>query len=355
MKVAVCGGGLFGATAAAFAARAGHDVHLFEAKPRLIGGATSACYYRLHRGYHYPRSPETGLESLAAEASFRAEYGECVIDGGRQFYAIPDEAKVTPVGFMKFMHRLRLPFEVVRNSDLVKNAWVCRVQEPRIDAMWLAVLARRHVEEAGVTVHLDTEVTDDLAAYDQVIVAAYAGTNRVLAALGLPPTEYKFQVVEKPIARLGPEFASTSVVVMDSCCVDPHQATDGHALGHVSETIHAENVGTAPFIPEYVRPFIERGIIRNWEDPEHISEVSRIQRVVDSIADYIPVRSVEYRGSMYSVRAVLAGQEATDARPSLVTRPNDRVIRIFSGKLGTAVEAAKQAVAEVHKTEMVAA
>jgi hypothetical protein len=351
VKIAVCGGGLFGATAAAFAARAGHEVHLFEAKARLIGGATSACYYRLHRGYHYPRSPETGLESLAAEASFREEYGECVLDGGHQFYAIPDEAKVTPVEFMKFMYRLRLPFEVERNSDLVENAWVCRVQEPRIDAMWLAVLARRHVEEAGVHVHLGTAVTDELADFDQVIVAAYAGTNRVLAALGLPQTEYKFQVVEKPIARLGPKFTATSVVVMDSCCVDPHQATDAHALGHVSETIHSENVGTEPVIPDNLRPLIECGVIRHWDG----FDVSRIERVIDAIGFYIPAaRRVEYTGSMYTVRAVLAGQEATDARPSLVTRLNDRVIRIFSGKLGTAVEAAKQAVTMVEQQKAAA-
>lgn len=351
MKIAVCGGGLFGATAAALAARAGHDVHLFEAKPRLMGGATSACYYRLHRGYHYPRSPETGLESLAAEASFREEYGECVIDGGRQFYAIPPNAKVTPVGFMKFMHRLRLPFDVAADCGLVEHCKVFRVGEPRIDAMMLAILARRHVEESGVTVHLGTEVTDELAGFDQVVVAAYAGTNRVLRALGLPPSEYKFQVVEKPIAALDPELTATSIVVMDVGCIDPHQATDAHALGHVSETIHAENVGTDPEIPEHLRPLIERGVIRHWDG----FDVSRIQRTIDSLGMYVPaVHHVEYRGSMYCVRAVLAGQEATDARPSLVTRLNDRVIRIFSGKLGTAVEAAKQVVAMVERQRAVA-
>jgi hypothetical protein len=355
MRVAVVGGGLFGCTAAAFAARAGHEVHLLEARGRLMGGATSACYYRLHRGYHYPRSPETGLESLAAEASFREEYGECVVDGGRQFYAIPPDAKVTPVEFLKFMHRMRLPFDAADDCGLVEGCKVYRVGEPRIDAMMLAVLARRHAMEAGVHVHLGSEVTDALTGFDQVIVAAYAGTNRALKALGLPPTEYKFQVVEKPIARLGPDFVGASVVVMDVCCVDPHQATDAHALGHVSETIHAENVGTEPEIPEHIRPHLECGVIRHWEAPSHVTEVSRIQGVVESIGAYIPAaRSVEYTGSMYSVRAVLAGQEATDARPSLVTRLDDRVIRIFSGKLGTAVEAAKRTVAMLEQ-QMVAA
>ena len=54
MRIAVIGGGLFGSTAAIYAARAGHDVHLFEAKPSLMLGATAGTYARLHRGYHYP-------------------------------------------------------------------------------------------------------------------------------------------------------------------------------------------------------------------------------------------------------------------------------------------------------------
>jgi hypothetical protein len=48
---------------------------------------------------------------------------------------------------------------------------------------------------------------------------------------------------------------------------------------------------------------------------------------------------------MFTVRAVLAGQEATDARPTLVGQVDDKVIRIFSGKLGTAVAAAREAAA----------
>ena len=73
MKIAVVGGGLFGCTAAIYAARAGHEVHLLEAKRDLMRGATAGTFARGHRGYHYPRSPETGRESRRAEKSFRAE------------------------------------------------------------------------------------------------------------------------------------------------------------------------------------------------------------------------------------------------------------------------------------------
>lgn len=340
MKVAVVGGGLFGCTAAVYAARAGHEVHLFEAKPKLMQGATSACYYRLHRGYHYPRSDATGLESLAAEASFREEYGESVIEGGAQFYAIPDGAKVSGPEFVRFMNRMGLPHRQCSHR-LIEAPWVFSVAEPRIDPFMLAVLAMRRVREAGVAVHLNTAVEDALPLFDRVVVAAYAGLNGVMRAMRLPPEEYKFQVVEKPIVRLSTEFANTSILVMDECCIDPHQFTDYHALGHVSDTIHAENVGFEAKVPTHVRSLIESGTIRHHSG----FACSHVRETLMSIAEYVPaVRGAVYMGSQYAVRAVLPHQEETDARPTLVRQLNDRVIQIFSGKLGTAVTAARQAV-----------
>lgn len=343
MKVAVVGGGLFGCTAATHLARAGHDVTLIEAKPRLMSGATSACYYRLHRGYHYPRSPETGHESLAAEALFRAEYGRAVIDGGTQLYAIPKNSKVSGPQFEKFMDSMGLPYLPV-HSDLVRNCEVFEVSEPRLDAAMLSHLVGDRVEEAHVTVKTGrSDLSGIRQEFDQIIVAAYAGTNDVLQQIGCEPQTYRYQVVEKPIVRLPDDFKNTSIVVMDQCCIDPHQFGEWHALGHVRATIHSQNVGTEAWVSDTIAPFIERGVVRHYETD--VWEHSRIRETAHMIADYVPAVFCEYIGSMFTVRAVLDGQERTDARPTLVDRLDDQVVRIFSGKLGTAVTAARDVVA----------
>jgi hypothetical protein len=322
-----------------------------------MGGATSACYYRLHRGYHYPRSPETGKESLDAETSFRAEYGEAVIDGGTQLYAIAREgSKVTVGDFERFMDDMSLPFCLATGEPDISADWAYCVVEPRIDAMMLARLAVNKVHEAGVTVHLGSRHTDWLRdSFDKIIVAAYAGTNDALEQLGCDQQQYRFQVVEKPLVRLPEEFRNTSIVVMDHCCIDPHQWSDLHALGHVSTTIHSQNTGSEALVPDHLQPLIERGVIPHYEG--NLSEVSRVRETVAMIGEHVPgVRGCEYVGSMFTVRAVLADQEATDARPTLVERLNDKVVRIFSGKLGTAVDAAHQAVALIsHEQNQVAA
>jgi hypothetical protein len=44
---------------------------------------------------------------------------------------------------------------------------------------------------------------------------------------------------------------------------------------------------------------------------------------------------------MYTVRAVLPYRDDTDERPTLVTQVDDRLIKIFSGKIPNCVEAAR--------------
>jgi hypothetical protein len=336
VKIAVIGGGLFGSTAAIYAARAGHDVTLFEAKADLMCGATAATFARLHRGYHYPRSPETGRESVVAEASFRAEYGEAVIDGGRQAYIVADGGHITPDGYRIFLESEGLEF--------FQDGARFDVVEPRINLAKLAASVRRKVTESGVTLRLAHRLNRGQcwnlrSTFDRIIVATYARLNDLNSKLGCDITEYKFQVVERPVVKLPDAFRGQSIVVIDGPfgCIDPLDQTGYHILGHVVKTIHAENVGYGADIPSHLAHLLDRGVITNCAP-------SRFREVADDLARYVPgVEKAEHIGSTFTVRAVLARQEATDARPTLVERMNGQIIRVFSGKLGTAVKAAEEA------------
>ena len=175
--------------------------------------------------------------------------------------------------------------------------------------------------------------------FDHIVVATYSGLNDVLVRLGLERTRYRFQVAEKLIALLPPAFAGTSIVVIDGPfgCADPLDDTPLHVLGHVVETVHPANTALAPDVPEHLAPLIDAGLIRN-------PPFTRFPRVVEDLARYIPgTEAAVHVGSMFTIRAVLAHQEATDTRPTLVERLDHQVIRVFSGKLGTAVAAAERA------------
>jgi hypothetical protein len=345
MRIAMCGGGLFGATAAIYAARAGHDVHLFESRDALMLGASVTNSGRSHRGYHYPRSASTGYESRRAERSFRAEYGDAVIDGGRQLYIVPPiDNHVTVRQFAEFLDTEGLPFS--------EDNGVFTVEEPRVNLEVLASLVKRKVADAGVKVHLrqraDARMRDR---FDKIVVATYSSLNDVLVELGCQPAQYRYQVVEKPIVRLSREFKDTSVVVLDGPfgCIDPYDDTEYHALGHVTLTIHAQNTGHRAIVPPHLAPLVNEGFIPN-------APFSRWRNVAADLCQYIPgLHVTEYLGSSFVTRAVLAHKESTDERPTLVNQINRQISTIFSGKLGTCVVAAQSVCDSIRSTEKEAA
>ena len=85
-KIAIIGGGVFGCTIAWILAKNNHLVDLYEKKEDIFMAASGINQYRLHRGYHYPRSKETILTCLEGEKEFRKVYGDCVIDEPHKHY-----------------------------------------------------------------------------------------------------------------------------------------------------------------------------------------------------------------------------------------------------------------------------
>lgn len=342
MRVCVAGGGLFGCTAAVHLARAGHDVHLYEPN-EVMGAASAVNQARTHEGFHYPRSAATVAECQAALTSFRAEYGDAIIDGGRHYYAIAKEgSKVSGLEYVAFCMRHGLSFvdasPTMINADAVNV--VLSVDEARLDLQRLRAIVAQRLQESGVTVHLKSATRSLRSKFDAIVVAAYASTNAVAFDLGARVEPFQFEVVEKPLLRMPSKFRGIGIVVMDGefCCLDPYGNTDLHVMGHVKHAIHHANVGLRPAIPRQLRGYLNCGLVVN---PAH----TRVQDFIEAGVKFIPgLRDAEFVGSMWTVRAVLPGRDADDGRPTLVELIGDNIIRIFSGKLGCATVAAQQVV-----------
>lgn len=342
MKIAVVGGGLFGCTAAIELARVGHSVELFEAGPALLAGASLANQYRLHEGYHYPRSPETGAQCRLGNASFIAEYPEAIIQGARQYYAIARTgSKITADQYETFLKAEGLPYQCVSTPliDPRSVEAVFLVDERRIDIDVLGCLILERLAHYGVRTHLNCPAWPGMRRnYEHIVVACYSGNNTVMEVLGLPKMTMQYEVCEKPVLRLPNAFQHSGVVVMDGpfCSVDPYAMSDFHVLGHVVHAIHSDHVGIGPKVPAALADHLNRGIME-------FPQISNAGRMIDAASQFLPgMKHASHIGSMFSVRAVLPNKDATDERPTLVDEMDHQVIRIFSGKLGTAVEAARQ-------------
>ncbi len=343
MKIAVVGAGIFGATVAIKLARAGHKVDLYEKEGEILSAASGINQYRLHRGYHYPRSKATALSSKYSENAFRQEYGEAVIDSDEHYYSIAKNgSKVTGEEFLSFCKECELEHEKVDLNDHLHPEHVdltIKGVESIINPFKLRELAKAKLKETGVNLILNTLfLPAQIAGYDFAINCAYANANFILEAYTEAKRDYQFEVCEKPVLKLPAKYAGKSIVIMDGpfFCIDPYGDTGLHVMGNVVHAIHATNVGEFPIVPEEIKPLLNKGIIEN-------PPVTNIKYFLEMAEKFMPdLKASQYQGSMFTIRTVLPNVDKTDERPTLVSKIGDKIINVFSGKIGNCVEAAEE-------------
>ncbi len=338
MRVAVIGGGIFGTTAAIALAESGHEVHLYEKNSGLFQAASGINQYRLHGGYHYPRAPETVKECQEGLASFRKVYGKAITSTKERYYAIAARgSKVSPAKYIKFLDKHGLKHKV--EKPITKSlALLLRVEEECVDPIGLRNIAFIKLAQVGVECHYNTRANSTMRdQFDQIVFAGYASTNELAIEFDCAVEPLQFEVCEKPVIKLSDNYRQFSLVVMDGpfCSLDPMGSTGCHVMGHVEHAIHKRSFGLEPDIDFDLEGDLNGGIVRN---PKR----SKYKQMIKSSKRFMPfLEEAKYQGSMFVIRTVLPDRDKTDERPTLVDRLDDQVVRIFSGKIGTAVLAAR--------------
>jgi hypothetical protein len=345
MTIAIIGAGIFGATIAIKLADNGFEVDLIEKENDILQAASGINQYRLHRGYHYPRSKETGISSRESFSLFREYYKEAVIDKNQHYYCVPKKnSKVSGENFLQFCDESGLEYQRsaldILNEDLFDV--IIEGKESLIDPIKLREVIYQKIKERKINLMLGRKATpEDIDDYDVVVNCTYANLNAILEKYPDAKREYQFEVCEKPVLKLPPRFKNISAVIMDGpfFCIDPYGDTDLHVMGSVVHAIHFVNEGFFPKVPDQLRSLINQGIVKN---PLH----SKINNFLESASYFMPeIKRAEHIGSMYTVRTVLPGVHHTDERPTIVTKVNDKVINVFSGKIGNCVKAAEEVLA----------
>ncbi|MEH1128488.1 NAD(P)/FAD-dependent oxidoreductase, partial [Micromonospora sp. CPCC 206061] len=338
--VTVVGGGLFGVTAACALARAGCQVTLVERASGLLRGASGVNQYRLHRGFHYPRSPETVAACLAAEESFRRTFHDAVIDDHAHYYAVARAgSRLSAADYLAALSRMGLTWRIERPPVVRAETVACciRVDEAAVDLTRLRRTCARLLCEAGVQVRTGTVFRwCDLPPGETVVLATYAANNQLLRAAGLPATPYRYQLAELLSVKLPPTYDGISCLVMDGDfpSLDPCGRTGHHVVGHVTEMHHVEETRmVCTFEAEAARRRSSAATWRRW--------------LATGTEFYAGLDGARLLGSQLVVRTTLAGVSATDARPTLVKQHDERVFTVFSGKLTTCTTAAQTVTALV--------
>ncbi|MBI2523109.1 FAD-binding oxidoreductase [Candidatus Woesearchaeota archaeon] len=345
MKIAVVGGGIFGVSVAWLLAKNNYSVDLYEKERDILLAASGINQYRLHRGYHYPRSKETALLSIEGEKSFRREYNKALFgDKLEHYYSIAKRNSfVTADQCLKFWDSCNLKYEKV-NLDLINKEKVevnVKVEEDIFDPEALRKICWDKLKMYKVNVMLNTKAKEsDLENYDLTIIATYSLNNSLLHNYPYAQREYQFELCEKPVLKLPEKFNNKSFVVIDGpfMCIAPFGRSGMFVMGHVVHALHHISVGKLPEVPQEYRGLMNKGVVKN-------PTITNIEKFIESGSEFFPdLKFAEHVGSMFTVRTVPPYREYDDARPTFVEKVSEKVVSVFSGKIGTCIDVAEQVI-----------
>jgi len=340
VNIDVVGGGIFGVTCAWMLSKNGYYVRLYEKNSDIINSASAINQYRLHRGYHYPRSDETALLSKVGEKSFLEYYGDSIIEEVENHYCIAKkDSKITKNQFLRFMNRIDLEYNEIQ-TDLVNNDTIdlcVKVKELLFDSNKLRKICKDLLGMYSVKVFTNSNYSYNNNK-NLVVNCTYANKNY----LTIKKRDLQFELCEKPVIKLPKKFRKKSFVIMDGpfMCIDPYGDTDYHVMGNVVHAIHSSNVSEFPDIPAEYNSLLNKGVVE-------CDNLTKIDKFIETFKFFFNSADIEHIGSMFTIRTVLPNRDYDDARPTFYER-NNGVIDVLSGKIGTCVDLAQKIVDDIN-------
>jgi glycine/D-amino acid oxidase-like deaminating enzyme len=348
----VIGGGFFGCSVATYVRRRMNRVLLVEREQELFSQASYSNQARIHNGYHYPRSLQTGYRSRVNFPVFIKDFPDCVVKDFTQLYCIAQPlGKVTPRQFEKFCNIIGAPWkpaaaEYTRlfNRRLVSSVY--EVCEYAFNSNLLRDTLRHHLERDEVEIRLGTGVlavdcrpessvlqlsSGDEVHTDYLFNCTYAGLRHIPGLEDHCRTPLKQEITEMALIEPPAELAHVGVTVMCGpyFSMMPFPPRSLHTLSHVRYTPHSSWIDNGANPDGMAAP-----------DPYQVLAANRgrsqAQHMLRDAARYLPVlRSAKIRDSLFAVKTLLVRNELDDGRPILVERSPTRpkVYSIMGGKL----------------------
>ena len=220
MNVLIVGAGLFGCSIGEELAKHGIDVTIIDREKEFMQRASKCNHNRMHLGFHYPRSSRTAVQSTNGLLSFMMAYGDAVVNGFPNYYAVAKEnSKVEADRFRDFCDEVGLfyveemPDKAYINHDFISTSFKCN--EPIFDFALLQGIVRKKVNKySNIKLNFETPFSPSMIDdYDYIVNASYEGINVIHEYLGVEPISLKLQDVVIPILEL--DIPRIGLTIMD--------------------------------------------------------------------------------------------------------------------------------------------
>jgi hypothetical protein len=330
-NIAVVGAGIFGCEIALALDSVGFDVELFEEADSIMSKASWVNQYRLHRGYHYPRSASTIKQTHSSTKQFEAKYQEAVMKNSQNLYGVSNNETLTsPDEYLSILDQYGLNYKKHHDLRMENLDLLVEVDENLYNPYLLRNMFIRSLKDSNVNLRLQSRFEASLIKnFDQVVLCTYANNGDFINQINpLKKTINRYQLVEKIIIE-NEKIKDLSLVILDGpfCSIDPLGTTGTTVVGHVRSAVHG----------------VEESYSNPWSTgiPRLSSKKDEILR---EVSGFVPdIVNSNYLESMWAVRCV-PGQNKNDDRPTYCKKVDEKTILVFSGKISTCVMVANEVV-----------
>jgi len=354
-RVAVIGGGIFGATCALELAPT-CDVVLFERHSDLMTEVSFNNQWRHHSGFHYPRSYDTIQEIKAAKNDFESRYKEVVRSDFPAYYCtsasgveIPADRYLAACQSNNLNFTMEAPPENV--LDRSKVSLCVRSDEAIYDfERFRRLVGAALAESPSIEVRLRTDVVSGVLMQDTrkrltfnapggtreesvdfLINATYANRNLVSKWFGFPQAPLRFDLYELLLLRLP----------LDQICVTVLDGPFTSLVGTGEKGI---------FLLSHIHQSVLKSVVPDDGMPPRWGEVQSNRRnMLRHSMYYFPVLAkAEVVESRCATRAVNAYAKDFDARPTVVSDHGFGCWSVLGGKIVTCVTNALEIAREIN-------
>jgi len=330
MKVLVVGAGAFGCSIALELFNCNFDVTLIETNSSIMMGASKNNHNRIHYGYHYPRSLETALQSLDGLNSFLENYSECIVKNFPNYYAIAKHGShVSSYDYIQFCNNANIeyksefPNSLYLNNNLIDTSF--KVNEPIFDWEIFKELIDKKISKTNIKLKLNTSFFSvNHTDYDYIINCSYANINVINKFLGAECIEFKLQDVIVPIFTYNSPKIGITVMDGPFCSIMPKGNTSNtFLLYHAKYSILKETYEN------------ELSCAKDVKD--------NLQHLINDSINYFPfLNNVSFVDYWQTIRALPITTNDERLSKVMISKSYPKLITIFSGKITTCVDVARE-------------
>ena len=353
----VIGGGFYGcAIASHLASKPGLDkICIVEKEQSLFNRASLNNQYRVHNGYHYPRSFNTANRSRANFQRFIKDWSSAIISNFNSLYAIPKQnSKINAFQFEQFARLIgsRLTEASAAQKKLFNAHYfdgIYQAEECCYNPLILKNLYLSKLNKLSVDLILDTKVnavTQDNNSYgietesktsqnqklssNLIFNCTYSGLNQITGDLHGPVTALKHEIAEIVLFKKPKALADVGITVMDGpfFSILPTENSNILSLSHVRYTPHLSWKDEKSIDPY--------SLLNNYQ------ESSRYSRMFRAAQKWIPsMTEKSYIASKFEIKTILDKNEIDDGRPILFERDKNlkNIFYILGSKIDNIYDA----------------